>query len=132
MADREDVERRSVIVVGAGDDRRRFANKAVRAYLEAGYRVFPVHPTATECEGLPVAPSVSAVAETAELLLMYVRPELGLSVAREAASRGVKRIYLNPGTESEALVREIERLGMEPVEACAIVALGRSPSEFPE
>ena len=26
-------------------------NKAVRAYLQVGYRVFPVHPTATEIEG---------------------------------------------------------------------------------
>ncbi|MBK8231098.1 MAG: CoA-binding protein [Candidatus Eisenbacteria bacterium] len=132
MIDRKGAPERGVIVVGAGEDRRRFANKAVRAYLEAGYRVFPVHPTATACEGLPVAPSVSALSESAELLLLYVRPEVGLAVVREAVARGVRRIYLNPGTESEELVREIERLGMEPIEACAIVALGRSPSEFAE
>ncbi|HVK14607.1 MAG TPA: CoA-binding protein, partial [Gemmataceae bacterium] len=32
----------TVAVVGASSDRRKFANKAVRAYLAAGYEVFPV------------------------------------------------------------------------------------------
>ncbi len=122
---------KNVIVLGASDDRSRFANKAVRAYLEAGYQVFAVHPTATRCEGLVVYPNLADVPEKAELLLLYVRPEVGIRLIDDAPKAGVRRVFLNPGTESEALVARVESLGMEAIEACAIVALGRSPSEFP-
>ena len=51
----------TVAVVGASSDRRKFGNKAVRAYLAAGYEVFPVHPTETSVEGQTVYRSVKDV-----------------------------------------------------------------------
>lgn len=122
---------KNVIVLGASDDRSRFANKAVRAYLEAGYRVFAVHPTATECEGSPVYRAIADVPEPSELLLLYVRPNVSIGVIDQAPKAGVRRVFLNPGTESDALRERIRALGMEPIEDCAIVAIGRSPAEFP-
>jgi len=123
---------RAVIIVGASPDRSRFSNKAVRAYLDAGYRVYPVHPKEGQVEGLAAVPSVAEVPGSAELLLLYVRPDVGISAVEQAAARGVKRIFVNPGTESPELVARIRALGLEPIEACAIRALGRSPQEFPE
>ena len=34
----------TVAVIGASNDRRKYGNKAVRAYVESGYTVFPVNP----------------------------------------------------------------------------------------
>ncbi len=48
-----------VAVVGTNTDRRKFGNKAVRAYLAAGYEVFPVHPTEATVEGLTAYRSVN-------------------------------------------------------------------------
>lgn len=122
---------RRVIVLGASPERWRFSNKAVRCYLELGYTVFPVHPTAREVEGLPVFASIPLVPENASLLLMYVRPGIGLACVEEAPGRGVESVILNPGTSSPALVERIAKLGMKPIEECAIVRVGRSPAEFP-
>lgn len=122
----------NVIILGASPQRWRFGNKAVRCYRDAGYRVFPVHLDATEVERIPVFRTIAEVPERAELLLLYVRPEIGIECIDQAPGRGVRRVYLNPGASSAELVRRIEDLGMEPIEACAIVALGRSPSEFPD
>lgn len=126
----DDAER-AVIVVGAGEDRSRFANKAVRAHLEAGFRVYPVHPTAESSEGIPASKSIAEVPGQAALLLLYVRPATGLEVIDQAPAKGVRRVLLNPGSESPELIARIEALGMEAVSACSIVALGRRPSEFP-
>lgn len=120
----------NVIILGASPRRWRFGNKAVRCYGEAGYRVFPVHPDAKEIEGIPVSRTISDVPDRAELLLLYVRPEIGERCIDEAAARGVRRVIMNPGTASRALTSRIEALGMEAIEMCAIVALGRSPAEF--
>ena len=126
-----DAGSRSVIIVGASADRSRFSNKAVRAYLEEGFQVYPVHPKERMIEGLSVWPAVSAVPDPAALLLLYVRPEAGMAAVEQAAAKGVRRIFVNPGTESPELLRRIKELGLEPIEACAIRALGRSPDEFP-
>jgi predicted CoA-binding protein len=126
------VSNTSVIILGASPQRWRFGNKAVRCYSDAGYRVYPVHLQAAEVEGIPVSRTIAEVPARAELLLLYVRPEIGEECIAEAEGRGVRRVYLNPGTSSAELVRRIEALGMEAIDACAIVALGRSPSEFPD
>ncbi|MFN8546711.1 MAG: CoA-binding protein [Candidatus Eisenbacteria bacterium] len=122
---------RAVIILGASEDRSRFANKAVRAHLDAGFRVYPVHPTADSSEGIPTSRSIAEVPGQASLLLLYVRPAIGLEVIDQAPAKGVRRVLLNPGSESAELITRIEALGMEAIEACSIVALGRRPSEFP-
>jgi len=126
------VSQRSVIVLGASPQRWRFANKAVRCYLEAGFRVYPVHPTADAVEGIAAAATIGEVPGTADLLLVYVRPEIGERCVAEAPARGVTRVVLNPGTSSASLVRRLHEMKLEVREECAIVALGRSPAEFPD
>lgn len=123
---------RRVIVLGASPKRSRFSNKAVRCYRELGYEVVPVHPLAKEIEGLTVYPTIADVPGEAELLLSYVRPELAIDVMEQAVEKGVARVFLNPGAASPAIAAKVRELGMEPVEDCAIVAVGRSPAEFPE
>ena len=51
---------RTVAVIGASADSTKYGNKAVRAFKQQGYQVFPVNPKATEIEGLPVFPNISA------------------------------------------------------------------------
>ena len=108
-----------VIVLGASPERWRFGNKAVRCYRDAGYRVFPVHPTATAVEGFAVHRTIADVPEDVALLLLYVKPAIGLQCIEAAPARGVRRVILNPGASSAQLVARIEALGMEPVETCA-------------
>src|SRR5262249_28986799 len=47
-----------VAVIGASNDRRKFGNRAVRAYLEQGYTVVPINPHETQVEGLKAYASI--------------------------------------------------------------------------
>lgn len=49
---------KTVAVIGASNDQGKFGNKAVRAFLQTGYKVFPVNPNETEVEGLPAFKSI--------------------------------------------------------------------------
>jgi hypothetical protein len=51
----------SIAVIGASADRRKFGNKCVRAFLSAGWTVYPIHPTETIVEGRPVFRTVAEV-----------------------------------------------------------------------
>lgn len=118
---------RSVAVVGASSDRRKFGNKAVRAYLRQGYRVFPVNPHGGTIEGLAVYRSVLDIGEPVSMASLYVHPEVGLSLIDDIAAAGIKEVWLNPGAESDALVARAWALGLEPIVACSILGIGESP-----
>ena len=112
----------TVAIVGASDDPTRFSNRSLRAHLACGYRVFPVHPRGGEVEGLRVHASVAeAPVDRFDRVSMYVRPKIGLTLLEEIAKKGCAELWLNPGAESEVIVRRAEELGSNPIVACSLV-----------
>ena len=122
--------RKSIAIIGASRDRSKYGNKAVRAYLAQGYTVFPVHPKEKEIEGQTAYASVLDIPDEVEIASFYVPPEVGLKVLEEVAQKGIRTVYLNPGAESEELLRKAEELGITPIVACSILAVGMSPEEL--
>jgi uncharacterized protein len=123
---------KTVAIIGASADRSKFGNKAVRAYMQRGYQVFPVNPKLNEVEGLPAFPSISAVPVRPEQISVYLPPAVLLQVLPDIAAKGCDELWLNPGTESAEVLAEAERLGLNVVQACSIVGIGLSPSQFSE
>jgi len=123
---------KTVAILGASADSTKYGNKAVRAFKQQGYQVFPVNPKATEIEGLPVFPNISAVPVRPNLVSVYLPPPVVLTVLPEIAAKGCDELWLNPGTESPEVLSEAERLGLNVVQACSIVGVGLSPSQFPD
>lgn len=123
---------KSVIILGASPERSRFSNKALRCYRDLGYRIFPIHPTADTIEGDRVYPNLAALSEPVPVLLVYVRPVVTLGIIADAVAAGVREVVLNPGTVSSELVERCKEVGLIVREECAIVAVGHSPSEYPD
>ena len=121
---------RTVAVIGASNNRRKFGNIAVRAFQKAGYNVIPITPAAAEVEGLRAYASVLDVAETIDLATIYVGPAIGAQVIEQLAEKGIPEVWLNPGAGSSAIVARARALGIRPVEGCSIIRIGFSPSEF--
>lgn len=111
-------------IIGASNDRRKFGNKAVRAFRQQGYQVFPVNPRETTIEGLPAFASVQDVPERPQMISVYLQPETLLPLLPEIAAKGCDELWLNPGTESAAVLAECERLGLNVIQACSIVGVG--------
>jgi predicted CoA-binding protein len=122
---------RTVAVIGASGDHRKFGNKCVRAHQAADWRVFPVNPHEAEIEGLAAHRSIAEVPARLDRVAVYLPPPRTLRVLPEIAAKGAGEVYLNPGTWDEAVVAEADRLGIPHLRACAIVALGMRPSQFP-
>jgi uncharacterized protein len=121
---------KTVAVIGASTDHMKYGNKAVRAYKQQGYQVFPVNPKATMLEGLPVFPSISALPIRPNWISVYLPPAVLLQVLPEIAAKGCDALWLNPGSESPEVLAEAERLGLNVIQACSIVGVGLSPSQL--
>lgn len=121
---------KTVAVIGASSNRRKFGNIAVRAFREAGYRVIPITPRESEVEGLKAYASVLDYPEPIDLATVYLPPRVGETVIEQIAQKGIKEVWLNPGAESDALVAKARTLGIRPIEACSIVGIGYSPAQF--
>lgn len=119
--------RGTVAVVGASANRAKYGNRAVRAYRADGWDVYPVHPTAREIETLPAYRSIVDIPVAVDRATVYLQPATTLEVLPEIARKGVRELYLNPGSESSAVITRAQELGLLPILACSIVEIGRSP-----
>ena len=119
----------TVAVVGASTDPKKYGNKAVHAYLKQGYTVFPVNPGVETIEGLRAYKTVADIPGPVDRVALYLPPAVGVKVLPDIAVKQPDEFFVNPGAESPELMAEAERLGLEPIYACAIVDIGLTPSQ---
>jgi predicted CoA-binding protein len=123
--------RPTVAVIGASADRSKFGNKAVRAFRDEGWDVFPVNPGLNEVEGIPAYASLLDIpADQLDWVSFYVPPSVGIQLIGEVAQKPVGEVWLNPGSDSPELVARAKRLGLKVIQACSIAAIGRPPSMY--
>ena len=121
---------KTVAVIGASNDCAKFGNKAVRAYRQQGYTVYPVNLKELEIEGLSAYRSIRDVPVRPQRISVYLPPPVLLKILPDIAARGCDELWLNPGTESDAVLAEAERLGLNVIRACSIVGVGISPASL--
>jgi uncharacterized protein len=119
-----------VAVIGASSDRRKFGNKALRAFQAEGHTVIPINPNEEEVEGLKTYASVLDVPQAIDMATVYVQPEIAQRLLPEFAEKHIAEIWINPGAESDELLQEAKARKLNVIAACSIVAIGRSPCHF--
>lgn len=121
---------KTVAVVGASNVRRKFGNKALRAYRDEGYTVIPINPHEREVEGVRAYPSVLDVPGAIDIATVYVQPDVAYRLLDEFERKQIPEIWVNPGAESKELLLEARRRNLNVIAACSIIGIGRRPSEF--
>ena len=121
---------KSIAIVGASTDRSKYGNKAVRAFSQAGWTVYPVNHSASEVEGLKSYASIADLPGSIDRISMYVPPKIGRRMLPDIVAKAPQEFFLNPGSEDPELVREAEALGLHPIQACSIVNIGLRPNMF--
>jgi predicted CoA-binding protein len=116
-----------VAIIGASSNRRKFGNRAVRAFQRQGYTVVPINPHEHEVEGLKTYASVLDVPVTIDMATLYVPPAIGEQVIEEIARKKIREVWLNPGAESDALIARARALAIQPIVACSIIGIGENP-----
>jgi len=101
-----------IAVVGVSRDETKFGNTAFTELAARGYQVFAVHPAAQEIAGTPCYPNLTALQGKVDGALVTVSPQQAVSVLREAASIGLKNVWLQQGAESPEALALARDLGL--------------------
>jgi predicted CoA-binding protein len=121
---------KSIAIIAASANQEKFGNKAVRAFAQQGWTVYPVNPKETTIEGLKAYPSLREIPADVDEASIYLAPHLVPAVLQEIAAKNIKRVWLNPGTESDDAIERAEELGIEAVVGCSIVGAGVDPDSL--
>lgn len=121
---------KSIVIIGASTDRRKYGNKAVRAFRDGGWTVFPVNAKEQQVEGLKAYASISDVPGPIDRVSMYVPPTVGVTMLEAIASKQPSELFFNPGSEDATVLAKAKALGLNPISACSIVNIGRRPDMY--
>ncbi|EQA98437.1 acyl-CoA synthetase (NDP forming) [Sphingobium wenxiniae] len=83
---------RSVAIIGASSDQRRFGGRPIQYLLEAGFDgpIYPVNPARAEIQGLKAYPSILEVPGPVDCALLAVGADVTQQTVEDCIARGVK------------------------------------------
>ena len=113
-------------VVGASADRGKFGNRVLRCYQMHGLKAVPVNPREEEIEGIPCVASVAHLPDDVTSISIITPPLMTERVVVEAAAKGIRNIWMQPGAESPQAVAFCREKGMNVIAdgSCILVVLG--------
>ncbi len=115
-------EAKTIAVVGFSSQPTK-AGYYVPAYLQQqGYRIIPVNPNLSEGLGETAVPTLSAIAEPVDLVLIFQRSENVPPFVDEAIEIGAKAVWMQLGIANETAAAKARAAGLDVVQdACLLV-----------
>ena len=101
---KEFIAQKRFAVVGATTNTKKYGNEIFRNLISRGYEVYPVNPRLKELEGTKCYPSLSNIPVKVDVVDFVVPPPVTEEILKECKELELDRIWLQPGSESEAAV----------------------------
>ncbi len=113
----------NVAVLGASNNPERYSYKALVMLKEAGYPVFPVHPSEKLVNGIECYSNLNLIQEPLDTITVYLSERNSTPLIDDIISIHPRRVILNPGAENETLTKKCQEAGIQVQEACTLVLI---------
>ncbi|MBA2729214.1 MAG: CoA-binding protein [Euzebyaceae bacterium] len=107
---------RTIAVVGCSTQPHKAAHRIPAILQAAGYRVIPVHRTASQILSEPAYPTLADIGQPVDLVNVFRPSAECAGVARQAVDVGAPALWLQLGISSPEARRIAEGAGMDYVE----------------
>lgn len=124
------LSQKTIAMAGLSRDEKSFSATVRRELAGKGYRVLPVNPNAKEIGGEKCYATLATLPETPGGVLVFTPPTESEKVVREAAARGIKRVWLQQGAQSAAAVEACGELGLETIAGKCILMFAEPVGSF--
>ncbi|VYU00494.1 CoA-binding protein [Clostridium tertium] len=106
-------------VIGDVSNQSKFAYKIIEKFKEKGYTVAGVHPRGGE----NIYKSLKDIPFRVEAIDLCINSKLGIKYLEEANELGIKNVLIQPGAESEEILKYCMDNKINAIENCALVQL---------
>jgi len=105
----------SLALAGVSRSGKKFGNKVLKDLTGKGYEIFPIHPEADSIDGVRCYPSLEELPSEVGGLVLVVPPQQTDRLVREACQAGIKKVWMQPGAESDDAIRYCNEQGIDVV-----------------
>ena len=93
-------KRYTYAIVGASNDKAKYGYIVMKDLLDNGYNVVPINLKEKEILGQKVYGTLSAVPSAIDVVVFLVPPAVVVKVLNEVHDLGIKKVWMQPGSES--------------------------------
>ena len=119
MNKKESVEnflsKRKIAVAGVSRNGKKFGNTIYKELKSKEYEVFALNPSAENINGEPSYANLNSLPEPVDGLITVVPPAETEKIVKEANEAGIKNIWMQQGSESEAAINYCKENGIDVV-----------------
>ena len=99
---KEFMSQKRFAIIGATDNPKKYGYEIFKNLKRRGYEVYPVNPRLKELEGTKCYPTLNDIPVKVDVVDFVVPPAVAGEVLKECKKLELTRIWLQPGSESEA------------------------------
>jgi len=116
-------------VVGASRNPEKYGHQVYKDLRNAGYRVYPVNPNANEVLGDKCYPTLEALPVKPDIADLVVPPKVTEQVVKTCKRLGIKKVWMQPGSESETAINFCRENGMYVIYGVCVMVERRKQTE---
>ena len=125
----EFLAQKNIAVVGVSRKKTKFGNAIYRELKQKGYNVFAVNPNMSEFEGDICYSDLLSIPEKVYAVVINVPPVQTEKVVMEANEAGIRKVWLQQGSQSDEAINYCEENGIDLVSNECILMFAQ-PSAF--
>ena len=118
---KEFMAQKKFAVVGATDNPEKYGHQILINLKSRNYEVYPVNPRLDTVEGMKCYPTIADIPEKVDVVDFVVPPAATESILKDCLKLGLDRIWLQPGSESEAAVKFCEDNNLKVVHGVCVM-----------
>ena len=101
-----------IAVIGVSENREKYGHKIFRDLLNKGYNVVGTNPEGKRVLGKETYRSLEEIPHNIDLVITVVPPSVTEDIVEICKKLGIKRIWMQPGSESETAIKKAKEYGI--------------------
>jgi len=99
-------------VIGVSNNKAKYGYKVFNRLREKGYSVFPINPGLESIDGDTCYPSLASLPKKPDAVSIVVPPKITEQIVKECNDLGIKRVWMQPGSESNNAIQDGKEHGI--------------------
>ncbi|MDL1971830.1 MAG: CoA-binding protein [Deltaproteobacteria bacterium] len=108
-------------VIGVSRDPEKYGYKVYKDLKKAGYTVYPINPKTESIDGDKCYNSLRELPERPDVVDIVVPPKITERIIKECKELGIKRVWMQPGSESEEAISFCKENNIEVVHSVCVM-----------